>query len=180
VRRFPAVIALIAALLMLQLRRLSATLMVMITAPLGVIGVAGALLLFNQPFGFVAMLGAIALSGMIMRNTVILVDQIRQEREDGQPVRIAIRELYGVDELSAGTIQTVQAGYEKVRKPGFYKYVLTECGGIESCQVNSLGEPFRKTSMPSDPFTNGVASTVFVFSFAWLPNSGRRVSVPLP
>ncbi len=89
---FPAVIALIAALLMLQLRRLSATLMVMVTAPLGVIGVAGALLLFNQPFGFVAMLGTIALSGMIMRNTVILVDQIRQEREEGRPAREAIRE----------------------------------------------------------------------------------------
>jgi multidrug efflux pump len=66
--------------------------MVMVTAPLGVIGVAAALLLFHQPFGFVAMLGTIALSGMIMRNTVILVDQIRQEQADGHPIRIAIRE----------------------------------------------------------------------------------------
>lgn len=89
---FPAVIALIAALLMLQLQRLSATLMVMITAPLGLTGVAAALLLFQQPFGFVAMLGTIALSGMIMRNTLILVDQIRQEQAEGQPLAIAIRE----------------------------------------------------------------------------------------
>ena len=63
-----------------------------LTAPLGIIGVALALLVFGQPFGFVAMLGAIALSGMIMRNTVILVDQIEQDTAAGLPVWEAIRE----------------------------------------------------------------------------------------
>ena len=53
--------------------------MVVLTAPLGLIGVVLALLAFGKPFGFVAMLGTIALSGMIMRNSVILVDQIDQD-----------------------------------------------------------------------------------------------------
>jgi multidrug efflux pump len=66
--------------------------MVFLTAPLGVIGVALALLIFNQPFGFVAMLGTIALAGMIMRNTVILVDQIQQDLKAGHEPWIAIRE----------------------------------------------------------------------------------------
>ena len=56
-----------------------------LTAPLGLIGVTSALLLFNQPFGFVAMLGTIALSGMIMRNSVILIDQIEQDIAAGHP-----------------------------------------------------------------------------------------------
>ena len=66
--------------------------MVLLTAPLGVIGVAAALLLFDRPFGFVAMLGMIALGGMIMRNTVILVDQIRQDVGAGLTRWDAVRE----------------------------------------------------------------------------------------
>jgi multidrug efflux pump len=57
--------------------------MVWLTAPLGLIGVTSFLLIFNTPFGFVAMLGTIALSGMIMRNSVILVDQIEQDIRAG-------------------------------------------------------------------------------------------------
>ncbi len=67
------------SLLMLQLRSISRSLMVLLTAPLGLIGVTLFLLVFQVPFGFVAMLGAIALSGMIMRNSIILTDQIEQE-----------------------------------------------------------------------------------------------------
>ncbi len=66
-------------LLMVQLRSFSRSAMVFLTAPLGLIGVTLFLLVFGQPFGFVAMLGTIALSGMIMRNSVILVDQIEQD-----------------------------------------------------------------------------------------------------
>jgi multidrug efflux pump len=88
----PMVLAVIFALLMLQLKSFSRSLMVLLTAPLGIVGVAIALLLFGKPFGFVAMLGAIALGGMIMRNTVILVDQIEQDIAAGHPVWIAIRE----------------------------------------------------------------------------------------
>ena len=72
-------------LLMMQLQSISRTVMVFLTAPLGMIGVAWALLLFHAPFGFVANLGFIALAGMIMRNSVILVDQIRQDEESGVP-----------------------------------------------------------------------------------------------
>jgi len=66
-------------LLMVQLRSISRSIMVFLTAPLGLIGVTLFLLAFGEPFGFVAMLGSIALSGMIMRNSVILVDQIEQD-----------------------------------------------------------------------------------------------------
>ncbi len=80
----PLFIVVVLSLLMLQLKSFSRTLMVFLTAPLGLIGVTLFLLLFNQPFGFVAMLGTIALSGMIMRNSVILVDQIEQDIAAGQ------------------------------------------------------------------------------------------------
>ena len=65
--------------LMIQLRSFSRVLLVVLTAPLGLVGVTGFLLVFNVPFGFVAMLGTIALMGMIMRNSVILIDQIEQD-----------------------------------------------------------------------------------------------------
>ena len=74
----PLFIIVVVSLLMLQLKSFSRSAMVFLTAPLGLIGVAVFLLLFGKPFGFVAMLGTIALSGMIMRNSVILVDQIEQ------------------------------------------------------------------------------------------------------
>jgi multidrug efflux pump len=64
------------ALLMIQLQSFSRLALVFVTAPLGIIGATSALLVSNQPFGFVALLGLIALAGMIMRNTIILVDQI--------------------------------------------------------------------------------------------------------
>ena len=75
----PLFLFVVVTLLMLQLRSLSRTALVLLTAPLGIIGVTLFLLLFRVPFGFVAMLGTIALAGMIMRNSVILVDQIEQD-----------------------------------------------------------------------------------------------------
>lgn len=66
-------------LLMLQLKSFSRSVLVFVTGPFGIIGAAGALLLFNRPFGFVALLGVIALMGMIQRNSVILIDQIEQD-----------------------------------------------------------------------------------------------------
>ncbi|MEA3117432.1 MAG: multidrug efflux pump [Paraburkholderia sp.] len=66
-------------LLMIQLQSFARVLMVVLTAPLGLIGVVATLLLFGKPFGFVAMLGVIAMFGIIMRNSVILVDQIEQD-----------------------------------------------------------------------------------------------------
>ena len=74
----------VVTVLMLQLKSLSQTLMVVLTAPLGIVGVALGLLVSGKPFGFVAMLSTIALLGMVMRNSVILVDQIRQDLEQGR------------------------------------------------------------------------------------------------
>jgi multidrug efflux pump len=79
----PLFLLAVATLLMLQLRSFSRAALVALTAPLGLIGVTLALLVFRVPFGFVAMLGTIALSGMIMRNSVILVDQIQQDIDAG-------------------------------------------------------------------------------------------------
>jgi len=79
-------------LLVMQLQSTPRSLMVLATAPLGLAGVAASLLLLQRPFGFVAMLGVIALMGMIMRNAVILIDQIEKERARGLSVRSAIVE----------------------------------------------------------------------------------------
>ncbi|MEN9794736.1 MAG: hypothetical protein RJA17_1276 [Pseudomonadota bacterium] len=79
-------------LLVVQLKSTPKSIMVLATAPLGVAGVAGALLLLDRPFGFVAMLGVIALMGMIMRNAVILIDQIDKERAKGLGLQDAIVE----------------------------------------------------------------------------------------
>jgi multidrug efflux pump len=80
---FPLMFVVMLSLLMLQLRSFSKLLLVFLTAPLGAIGAVAALLLFSAPFGFVALLGVIALAGMIMRNTVILVDQIDHDLAAG-------------------------------------------------------------------------------------------------
>ncbi|QAZ68815.1 efflux RND transporter permease subunit [Solidesulfovibrio carbinolicus] len=77
-------------LLMFQVQSFPSLFLVLTTAPLGLIGAAGALLLFGQPFGFVAMLGVLALAGMIMRNTVILVDQIGKDIEEGMAAGEAV------------------------------------------------------------------------------------------
>lgn len=88
----PLFLAVVMTLLMIQLKSLSRSTIVLLTAPLGLIGVVLFLLLFNKPFGFVAMLGTIALSGMIMRNSLILIDQIEQDRQAGHPTWEAIIE----------------------------------------------------------------------------------------
>ncbi|MCX7890823.1 MAG: efflux RND transporter permease subunit [Burkholderiales bacterium] len=86
----PLFVIFVLTVLMVQLQSFQRVLMVVLTAPLGLIGVVAALLLFGKPFGFVAMLGTIALSGMIMRNAVILVDQIEQDIRAGSPPWTAI------------------------------------------------------------------------------------------
>ena len=87
---FPIMIVGVITLLMMQLQSIRRTVMVLLTAPLGMIGVALALLVFSKPFGFVANLGVIALMGMILRNSVILVDQINQDEQAGKSTWDAI------------------------------------------------------------------------------------------
>ena len=89
---FPLMFVVMLFFLMLQLQSFSRTWMVFLTAPLALIGVVPALLIFNAPFGFVALLGVIALSGMIMRNAVILVDQIDTDIAAGVPALHAVVE----------------------------------------------------------------------------------------
>jgi multidrug efflux pump len=86
----PVMVLAMLSLLMVQLRSFSRMVMVLLTAPLGLIGVTAALLVTGMPFGFVAMLGFIALAGIIMRNSVILVDQIERDRKQGAHAAAAI------------------------------------------------------------------------------------------
>ncbi|WP_163264711.1 efflux RND transporter permease subunit [Chelativorans alearense] len=89
---FPFMALAMLTILMIQLQSFSRLALVFATAPLGLIGATLGLLVFNQPFGFVALLGLIALAGMIMRNTVILVDQIKHDLDEGKPEWEAIIE----------------------------------------------------------------------------------------
>lgn len=86
----PAMIFIIMTLLMFQLRNGKDMILTLLTAPLGLIGVVAGMLLLNQAMGFVAILGVMALSGMIIRNSVILIDQIQKHIEAGETPRDAI------------------------------------------------------------------------------------------
>jgi multidrug efflux pump len=89
---FPLMVIVMLTLLMIQLQSFSRLFLVFLTAPLGIVGASLGLNLANQPFGFVALLGLIALAGMIMRNAVILVDQIETDVAHGLTRREAIVE----------------------------------------------------------------------------------------
>ena len=91
-RPAPVMLITILAVLILQLQSFSLMFMVFLTAPLGIIGVVAALLIFQAPLGFVAILGITALSGMIMRNSVILVDQVQTEIDAGRDTWTAVVE----------------------------------------------------------------------------------------
>ena len=80
---FPVMVALMLTIIMFQVRSFSATSMVMLTGPLGLVGAVPTLLLFHQPFGFNAILGLIGLAGIIMRNTLILIGQIHTNQQHG-------------------------------------------------------------------------------------------------
>ncbi|NGM22148.1 efflux RND transporter permease subunit [Roseomonas stagni] len=89
---FPFMVGAMLLILMVQLRHFGRVALVVATAPLGIPGAAAALILMDQPFGFVALLGVIALAGMVMRNTLILVDQVQQDVAAGMDLREAIIE----------------------------------------------------------------------------------------
>lgn len=86
----PAMIIIIITLLMFQLQRMPLMFLTLLTAPMGIIGVTAGMLLFDQSMGFVAQLGVLALSGMIIRNSVILIDQIQKHAEKGEHLWDAI------------------------------------------------------------------------------------------
>lgn len=88
----PVMLALMLIFIMLQMRSFIGTLTVLATAPLGLIGAVLALLLFNQPFGFTALLGLIGLGGILMRNTMILTQQVQDNFKAGMAAREAVVE----------------------------------------------------------------------------------------
>lgn len=88
----PVMLVLLLSVVMLQIRRFSGLLLVMATAPLGVIGAVAGLLLAGKPFGFVALLGVIGLAGILIRNTLILVQQYQENVADGLPRDVALVE----------------------------------------------------------------------------------------
>lgn len=88
---YPVMALIIITLLMLQLNSFKRSMLVVATAPLGMIGVTMALIIFHAPYGFVAMLGVIALAGIIMRNSVILIDQIESDIDSGETPYEAIQ-----------------------------------------------------------------------------------------
>jgi multidrug efflux pump subunit AcrB len=88
----PVMLALMLIFIMLQMRSFSGTFMVVATAPLGLVGAVAALILFQQPFGFTALLGLIGLGGILMRNTMILTQQVQDNFDTGMAVRDAVIE----------------------------------------------------------------------------------------
>ena len=109
IKVFPLMLITIFTLLILQLKSVSGSFRVLVSAPLGIIGVTAALLIFRQPFGFVAMLGVIALAGIIMRNSVILVELIeRRMKSKDQPrraiIEAAVRRFRPITLTAAATV----------------------------------------------------------------------------
>jgi multidrug efflux pump subunit AcrB len=88
----PVMLALMLIFIMLQMRSFSGTFMVIATAPLGLVGAVAALILFQQPFGFTALLGLIGLGGILMRNTMILTQQVQDNFDAGMAAREAVIE----------------------------------------------------------------------------------------
>ncbi|VUZ24769.1 Cobalt-zinc-cadmium resistance protein CzcA [uncultured Comamonas sp.] len=105
----PVMLFFVFTLLMLQLHSFSRAVLVFLTGPLGIAGVAAALLVLDRPFGFVALLGVVALMGMIQRNSVILIDQIETDRACGVPawdaiVEAAVRRLRPIALTAAAAV----------------------------------------------------------------------------
>jgi multidrug efflux pump subunit AcrB len=137
---FPVMILAMLALLMIQLQSFSRLALVVLTGPLGLIGAVAALLVFHAPFGFVALLGLIALAGMIMRNTVILVDQIDQDRAAGLSDREAIVEstVRRARPVVLTALAAILAMIPLARSVFWGPMALTMMGGLMAATVLTL------------------------------------------
>lgn len=138
--QMPIMIVAVLTLLMVQLQSFARVLMVVLTAPLGLIGVVAALLLFGKPFGFVAMLGVIAMFGIIMRNSVILVDQIEQDISAGHKrvdaiVGATVRRFRPITLTAAATVLAL---IPLLRSNFFGPMATALMGGITSATVLTL------------------------------------------
>ncbi|MDR3097560.1 MAG: efflux RND transporter permease subunit [Paraburkholderia sp.] len=138
--QLPILVIAVLTLLMIQLQSLSRVMMVVLTAPLGLIGVALALLVFREPFGFVAMLGVIAMFGIIMRNSVILVDQIESDIRAGHKrfdaiVGATVRRFRPIILTAAAAVLAL---IPLVRSNFFGPMATALMGGITSATVLTL------------------------------------------
>ena len=133
----PLMLVAILTLLMLQLKDFSRMWMVVLTAPLGLIGVVPALLVFQAPLGFVAILGIIALGGMIMRNAVILIDQVRIEIEQGRDVWNAVLDaaVYRARPVVLTALATVLAMVPLTRSVFWGPMAIAIMGGLTVATV---------------------------------------------
>jgi multidrug efflux pump subunit AcrB len=138
--KMPAMLLVVVLLLMVQLQHFGKTLTVLATAPLGIIGAAAALLLFQAPFGFVAILGVIALAGIIMRNSVILVDQIQQDIAAGHDAFTAIIEsaVRRFRPITLTAAAAVLALVPLVREVFWAPMALAMMGGIIAATILTL------------------------------------------
>jgi multidrug efflux pump len=138
--QMPIMAIVVLTLLMIQLQSFARVMMVVLTAPLGLIGVVIGLLLFNKPFGFVAMLGVIAMFGIIMRNSVILVDQIEQDIAAGHPrfdaiVGATVRRFRPITLTAAAAVLAL---IPLLRSNFFGPMATALMGGITSATVLTL------------------------------------------
>jgi multidrug efflux pump subunit AcrB len=136
----PIMIIVVLTLLMIQLQSIARVMMVVLTAPLGLIGVVATLLLFHMPFGFVAMLGVIAMFGIIMRNSVILMDQIEQDIAAGHPrfdaiVGATVRRFRPITLTAAAAVLAL---IPLLRSNFFGPMATALMGGITSATVLTL------------------------------------------
>ncbi|MBO0740693.1 MAG: efflux RND transporter permease subunit [Hyphomicrobiaceae bacterium] len=138
--KMPVMLLVILLLLMIQLQHLGKTLLVLVTGPLGLIGAATALLIFQAPFGFVAILGVIALAGIIMRNSVILVDQIQQDMAAGHDAFTAIVEsaVRRFRPITLTAAAAVLALIPLVREVFWAPMALSMMGGLIAATILTL------------------------------------------
>src|SRR5262249_18129454 len=127
--------------LVLQLRSFKSAVRVLISAPLGLAGVTLALLVFRQPFGFVAMLGVVALAGIIMRNSVILVEQIERLISASQNPRRAIIEGVGrgFRPIALAAAATILAMVPLAQSPFWRPIAVAMMGGTFIATILTLG-----------------------------------------
>jgi multidrug efflux pump subunit AcrB len=138
--QMPITVIVVLTLLMIQLQSFARVMMVVLTAPLGLIGVVAALLAFGKPFGFVAMLGVIAMSGIIMRNSVILMDQIEQDIAAGHKrfdaiVGATVRRFRPITLTAAAAVLAL---IPLLRSDFFGPMATALMGGITSATVLTL------------------------------------------
>jgi multidrug efflux pump subunit AcrB len=138
--KMPVMLLVVLLLLMVQLQHFGKTILVLVTGPLGLIGAAAALLVFQAPFGFVAILGVIALAGIIMRNSVILVDQIAQDLAAGREpfgaiVESAVRRFRPITLTAAAAVLAL---IPLVREDFWAPMALAMMGGLIAATILTL------------------------------------------